>query len=71
MSPVTRLVLLAVFAAMGWGGGELVAGNWGGRIVGALGGLLAGLAVMSAIQDKLGSLEDEGPRERDEPRGDS
>ena len=63
MSPVTQLVLLAVFAAAGWGVGELAGANWITRGAGAVGGSLAGLATLNLIKDKFGSLEDEGPRE--------
>lgn len=68
MSLVTQLILVAVFAAAGWGVGEMiVGGSWIGRIVGAVGGLLCGLAVRDLIREKIGQLLDEGPREPREP----
>lgn len=64
MSLVTQLVLLGVFAAAGWGLGEmLVGGNWIARISGAAGGLMAGFAVRDLIREKLSFLEDDSPRE--------
>ena len=68
MSIVTQLIFLAVFGAAGFGVGEmLVGGNWIARVAGTAMGLLAGFAVRDFIRERLGPLEDDGPREPPTP----
>lgn len=64
MSLVTQLIFLAVFGAAGFGLGELlVSGNWIARGIGIAAGVFAGLAARDFINEKLGPLEDDGPRD--------
>jgi outer membrane lipoprotein SlyB len=64
MSLVTQIIFLAVFGAAGFGVGEmLVGGSWIARVIGTVAGLLAGFAIRDFINENLGSLEDEGPRD--------
>ena len=63
MTFVTQLVLLAIFAASGWGLGDLLLnGNWIARIAGALAGLAAGFAVRDMLREKLGALREDDAR---------
>ncbi len=64
MTLVTKLIILLVFAAVGWGLGELlVSGSWVARISGAVGGLAGGFALRDLLKEKLGSLVEDDVRE--------